>query len=387
MSIRGNNNMNKDSFLLAPDVVFLNHGSFGACPKPVFETYQHLQRELETQPVKFIDQKVPDLIYNSRKALAAFLNADPDDLVYYPNPTTALNMVIKSLDLKPGDQILTTDQEYGALERTWRFICNKTGAEYIHHPIPLPVTSHDDFVENFWSGVTEKTKIIFISQITAPTALIFPVEEICRRARKAGIFSMVDGAHAPGQIPVDLKKIDADIYTGACHKWLCAPKGAAFLYARREIQHLLEPLVVSWGWESDNPGGSRFIDNNQWQGTRDLSAYLSVPAAIDFHVENKWEIERSRCRILAKETRNRVNSITGLDSICPDDSGWFAQMVSIRLPDVDLGELKTRLYKEYKVEVPFKYWNKQSMVRVSFQVYNTQEDADIFVDALKKFLY
>jgi len=373
-------------FLLDPEVVYLNHGSFGACPRPVFEVYQHWQRELERQPVKFIDRCQSELLAEARGALAAYLNVAADDVVYFPNPTSAFNMVVKSLDLQPGDEILTTDHEYGAMDRTWRFICRQTGARYVHQPIPLPVTSHADFCDRFWAGVTERTRVIFFSHITSPTALTFPAREICRRAREAGLLSIVDGAHAPGQIPLDLGTLGADIYGGACHKWLCAPKGSAFLYVRREIQTQLDPLVVSWGWESGNPSSSQFVDYHEWQGTRDLAPFLSVPAAIEFQAQHDWESVRRRCRALAQETRRRLNALTGLDSICPDSPQWFTQMASIRLPDVDAGELRKRLYDEFRIEAPLPCWNGQPLIRVSFQAYNSQADVDALVEALAHLL-
>jgi len=268
----------RDLFLLNPQIYYLNHGSFGACPRPVFERYQEWQRELETQPVEFLSRRVPTLLQDAREALASYLNCPAEDLVYFPNPTTAINMVARSLDLSPGDEILTTNHEYGAMDRTWRFIAEKTGAKYINHPFPLPVSSPVDFINQFWKGVTPKTKVVFLSQITSQTALTFPVSEICARAREDGILTIIDGAHAPGQIHVDLTALGADIYTGACHKWMCAPKGAAFLYASIEIQSWLEPLVVSWGYQAEQPGESQFIDYHQWQGTRDIAAFLSVPA-------------------------------------------------------------------------------------------------------------
>ena len=372
----------KSQFLLDPDFVFLNHGSFGACPRPVFDAYQRWQRELERQPVAFLGRRATDLLADARAALAAYLGVEARDVVYFPNPTTALNMVIRSLDLRPGGEILTTDQEYGAMDRTWRFVCRKTGARTMRQPIPLPVTSHDDFVDAFWAGVTERTRVVFISHITSPTALTFPAGEICRRAREAGLLSIVDGAHAPGQIPLNLAALGADIYTGACHKWLCAPKGSAFLYVRREVQELLEPLVVSWGWESEKPGDSPFIDHHEWQGTRDIAAFLSVPAAIEFQAAHDWEGVRGRCRDLASETRQRLNALTGLDPICPDSPEWFSQMFAARLPDVDLDRLKAQLYDEYRIEVPVFRWNGQPLIRVSFQAYNSQADADALLDAL-----
>ena len=274
------------------------------------------------------------------------------------------------------------------MERTWNFIAKKTGAILRQQPIPLPVSSKEEFLDTFWAGVTPQTKIIFISQITSPTALIFPVEEICQRARQAGILTIVDGAHAPGQVPLDLTALGADFYTGACHKWLMAPKGSAFLYARSEHHASLEPLIVSWGYESepDFSTGSRFLDYYQWLGTRDLAAFLAVPAAIEFKRKHKWDAVRDRCHHLARDTRRRINALTGLESICPETSKWFGQMSAVRLPDVDLPDLKTRLYEEFHIEVPIFSWNGNPLIRVSIQGYNDQSDADALVEALADLL-
>ena len=251
----------KDLFLLDPKIHFLNHGSFGACPRPVFEVYQDWQLELERQPVEFLGRRANDLQREARLALASSLNAQANEVVYFPNPTTAINMVAHNLGklikgyygepIQPGDHILTTNHEYGALVRTWKYTCLRLGLHYNQIDIPLPITSQEDFIERIWSQVNEHTKLIFISHITSPTALIFPVEQICCRARQAGILCIVDGAHAPGQIPLDLNQIGADIYTGACHKWLCAPKGSAFLYVRDALQAFFDPLVISWGYQAD----------------------------------------------------------------------------------------------------------------------------------------
>ena len=377
----------KAHFLLDPDIVFLNHGSFGACPQPVFDTYQTWQRELERQPVAFLGRQATALMANAREKLAAYLGAAADEVVYFPNPTTAINMVARSLRLHPEDEVLTTDHEYGAMDRTWRFICQQTGARYVQQPVPLPVTNVEDFVEIFWSGVNERTKVIFLSHITSPTALTFPVQAICRRARAAGLLCIVDGAHAPGHIPLNLSAIGADIYTGACHKWLCAPKGAAFLYARPEVQHWLEPLVVSWGYQSNQPSGAPFIDYHEWQGTRDLAAFLTVPAAIAFQAQHNWDAVRQQCYRLAGDTRQRLNALTGLAPICPDSPPWFTQMCAARLPaHTDLEALKRQLYDEYRIEVPVVLWNHQKFLRVSFQGYNTPEDADTLVAAVARLL-
>jgi isopenicillin-N epimerase len=172
------------------------------------------------------------------------------------NATVGLNIVARSLDLHPGDEVLSTDHEYGALDRTWRFLCAKRGAKYIRQPVPVPIASAADVVEAVWSGVTEQTRVLFISHITSPTAIIFPIKPLIDRARERGIVTIVDGAHAPGQIDLNLRELGADYYSGNLHKWLMSPKGSAFLYVRKEMQHLVEPLVVSWGWEAEKPGAT-----------------------------------------------------------------------------------------------------------------------------------
>jgi isopenicillin-N epimerase len=379
----------KTEFLLDPDVVFLNHGSFGACPRPVFDEYQRWQRDLERQPVEFLGRRAGSLLAEARGALAEYLRVAADEVVFFPNPSTAINMVARSLALGPGDEVLTTDHEYGAMDRTWTLLCGKAGARYIRHPMPLPMTTHEAFVERLWSRVTPRTRVVFLSHITSPTALTFPAAEICRRARAAGILSIVDGAHAPGQLDLDLTALGADIYTGACHKWLCAPKGSAFLHARREVQPRLEPLVVSWGWGNDEiparpgMGETPFISQHEWQGTRDLAAFLATPAAIRFQAEHDWPSVRRACRKLAAETRARIEALTGLEPLCPDSPEWFTQLVAVRMPPgLDTERVKTRLWDEFRVEVPLMQWNGLPLLRMSFQAYNSEADADALVKAL-----
>jgi isopenicillin-N epimerase len=373
-------------FMLEPEIVYLNHGSFGACPRPVFETYQRWQLMLERQPVRFLGREIADHMSAARAALAAFVGCKQDDIVYFTNPTTALNTVARSLDLQPGDEILTTDHEYGALDRTWRFICAKTGAVYRRQPIPLPIESEEQVIETLWRGVTERTRAIFISHITSPTALRFPVKAVCRRARRTGLLTIVDGAHAPGQISLDMRDLGADFYAGACHKWLCAPKGSAFLYARRQVQHLLEPLVVSWGWEADEPGASTFVDHHQWQGTRDPAAFLTVPDAIAYQRRHDWPQVRTKCHELARSARARIQQLTGLAPICPDSTEWYVQMFAARLPQVDAGALQRSLYERHRVEVVVHPWEELVLLRVSIQAYNDEEHLDILLQALRDLL-
>jgi isopenicillin-N epimerase len=375
----------RKQFLLRPDIIFLNHGSFGACPRPVFEVYQRWQREMENQPVEFLGRRWRHLLREARVALGAFVGANADDLVFVTNATTGLNIVAKSLRLNQGDEVLATDHEYGALDRTWRFVCERSGAVYVQAPIMIPVESHEQVVDAVWSRVTPRTRVLFTSHVTSPTALILPIEELIHRARTAGILTVIDGAHAPGQIPVNLEALGADFYAATCHKWMCAPKGSAFLYARREVQPLLDPLVVSWGWQPEDPGPSRFIDEHEGQGTRDLAAFLAVPAAIEFLRAHDWDAVRQDCHSLAGYARAAIDSITGLPQICPDDPAWYAQMASVLLPPCDTEGLKQRLLDEFQIEVPV--WKGDlPLLRVSVQGYDTQADVEALVAALGRLL-
>jgi isopenicillin-N epimerase len=373
-------------FLLRPGITFLNHGSFGACPRPVFETYQGWQRRLEEQPVEFLGRRINDLLAEARARLAAYLGTHADSLVYVPNATYGVNIVARSLELQPGDEVLATDHEYGAADRAWRFVCQRRGVRYINAPISVPVESAEAVVEQLWAGVTERTRVIFLSHITSPTALILPVAEICRRARERGILTLIDGAHAPGQIDLALDELGADFYTGNCHKWLCAQRASGFLYARPELQHLLHPLVVSWGWEAVAPRDSQFLDYFEWPGTHNPAAYLATPAAIDWQAEHSWPAVRRACHGLLLEASHRIAALSDTPQISPDTSDWWMQMRTIPLPPCDLTVLKDRLWDEYQIEVPMVGWNGGHYIRVSIQGYNSPADVDRLLEGLKALL-
>jgi isopenicillin-N epimerase len=371
-----------DQFMVRRDITFLNHGSYGACPRPVFETYQSWQRELENQPVEFLGRRVRGLLAEARAGLADYLGTAADNVVYTPNVTWAINAVAHSLEFKPGDEVLGTNLEYGAIDRTWRYYCGKQGARYINQPITLPVTTPETFVEELWAGVTDRTRVISISHITSGTALILPVAEVCRRARAAGIMTVIDGAHAPGQIDLNLDELGADFYGGNCHKWLCAPKGSGFLFARPEHQDSLDPLIISWGYEAADPGPSRFLDHLERTGTQDPAAYLTVPAAIAFQREHDWPRVQAACHLLARDARERIAALSGLPQIAPDSSEWWAQLCTCPVPPVDAQHLKARLWDDYQIEIPVSSRNGQTFVRVSIQAYNRQEDVDRLLEAL-----
>lgn len=375
----------KEYFLLDPGVIFLNHGSYGATPKPVFEAYQNWQRRLEHQPVLFLGRELPHLLRESRVTLGNYLNAYADDLVYIPNATHGVNIVAHSLQLKPEDEILTSDHEYGACDYTWDFICGKTGARYVHHHISLPVRSNEEIIEEFWQGVTPRTRVIYLSQITSSTALRLPVEEICEKARQTGILTVIDAAHSPGQIPVDIKSLDADIVFANAHKWLMNAKGSAFLYVRRALQEQIEPLVVSWGYHAtpDIATGSRYVDYLQWTGTKDPAAALTVPDAIQFMKDHDWDNVRRDCHQLLRYAIERICDLTGLMPLYPLDSDFFSQMGIAPLPRSNLVALKARLYDEYKIEIPLTEWQDRQFVRISVQGYNTREDIDALVSAME----
>jgi isopenicillin-N epimerase len=287
--------------------------------------------------------------------------------------------------MQRGDEILTTDQEYGACDQTWTYLCNKAGVIYKHQSIPLPILSAEQFIEQFWEGVTNRTKVIYISHITSPTALQFPIEAICQRARQSNILTVIDGAHAPGQIPIDLEAIGADFYIGNCHKWMMAPKGSGFLHTKRERQALVEPLIVSSGYAADenNTSGSRYLDLLEFTGTRDPAAVLSVPAAIQFQIDHDWSRVRAECHGLLREARQRIEDLTGLSSICPDTPEWYAQMAAFPLPACDAPTVKNILYDQYSVEVPVLTWNGRQFVRVSVQGYNDMRDIEMLLTGLK----
>jgi len=372
----------KSVFLLDPEITFLNHGSFGAVPRPVFDVYQNWQREMEKQPVEFLGRKIHTHLAEARNEISQFMHTDKDNLVFVPNATHGINIVARSLHLGPGDEILTTDHEYGAMDRTWRFLGRTSGATYRQHPVTLPVDDPDVLVDELFAEVNDRTRVIFLSHISSPTAILFPVREICRRARKLGLLTIIDGAHAPGQIPLDLDAIQPDFYTGNFHKWLCATKGSAFLYTRPDVQPLIEPLVVSWGYEAEIPGPSTFQDYLEWTGTQDFSAYLSVPAAINFQRENQWESVQQVCHAMAAETWQHWAEISKLPQLVASEN-WFAQMVTLPVPDkYPAAELKLRLMDEYKIEIPVIEWENRLFLRLSVQGYNTQQDLDHLLQAL-----
>jgi isopenicillin-N epimerase len=372
-------------FLLDPSVTFLNHGSFGACPAPVFDAYQNWQRELERQPVQFMKYRAARLMADARDVLAQYLHVPSADLVFAFNATAAVHMSAGAIAglLRPGDEILTTDHEYHPCSLIWADVAARAGAQVVTAQLPLPYRDDGDCLDALWEHVTPRTRVIFMSHLSSVAALHLPVEAVCARARAQGIITVIDGAHAPGQIALDLSALGADFYGGNCHKWMCAPKGAGFLYVSPAYQALMRPLFLSWGWYE----GADFTTRQHEQGTRDPAALLAVPDAIAFMRDHDWNAVRARCRDLLLATRAAIHTMTGLPCIVPDSH--ISQMCSIplRLPDgMTASSMKEALYDDWRIEVPVNEGASGVYLRISIQGYNDQADADRLIAALRALL-
>ena len=364
----------RGEFLLDPEIAFLNHGSFGASPRPVFERYQTWQLELEREPVDFLDRRLPALLESARAALAEYVGCSSDDLVFVQNATTGVNLAARSLDLRPGDEVLATDLEYGACDLAWEWVCGRAGARYVRASLPLPLESPSTVVETLFAAATERTRIVYVSHVTSGTGLVLPVEEIVSRARAQSLVTVVDGAHAPAQVPVDLTTLGADFYSGNCHKWLCNPRGAGFLYVRPEHQERVDGAIVSWGYA----GGSTFSERLEKQGTRDPAAWLTVPAAIAYQGERDWDDVRERCRRLARDARRELCQLLGTEPLAPDE--MIAQMAAVRLPR-PAPDLSRRLFARHRVEIPVGGTQKD-LLRLSVAAYTTRVEIDRLLSAL-----
>jgi isopenicillin-N epimerase len=346
----------RGGFLLDPEVAYFNHGGYGACTVEVFDEYLRLEREVEREPTDFFGRRFTEAIWDARSALAAFVGARAEDLVFAPNATSALNAVIRSLRIRAEEEILTTKHEYGAILRTLGFIRAN-----------VVLVEPEELVANI--GI--RTRAVVVSHITSPTALVLPVEEVCEAARRAGVLSIVDGAHVPGHLPLDVPGVGADVYAANCHKWLGCPKGAGFLWARPEHQEWIEPLVVSWGYHDEAGFGER----HGWQGTRDPSAYLAVPAAIAAHAA----VDLVGMRELADEAERRLGPfglrpLRGVRAPC-------MRALTVRTDDPDA--LWQRLYDEHRVEVPVYEWEGMPLLRVSVGPYNDEADLERLVAAVR----
>ena len=385
-----------------PAVTFLNHGSFGACPVPVLARQDELRRRLETEPVRFFLREYEDLLDAARRELAAFVGADPDGLAFVPNATAGVNTVLRSLDLAPGDELLTTDHAYPACGNALSFVAGRAGARVVVARVPFPIDSPDRVTEAVLAAVTPRTRLVLIDHVTSPTALVFPVGGIVAALAARGIDALVDGAHAPGMLPLDVEGIGAAYYTGNCHKWLCAPKGAAFLAVRADRRARVRPLVVSHGAAADPAlrGRSRFRLEMDWTGTGDPTPALSVPAAIRFLgslLPGGWPELMERNRALALAARECLAVALGLgdgSALCP--AAMLGSMAALPLPadlakrfpatGVEPHPLQDRLYREYGIEVPVFPWptSDRPILRVSAQAYNAIGQYEKLAGALEE---
>jgi isopenicillin-N epimerase len=348
----------RELFLLDPSVTYLNHGAFGACPRPVFEEYQRWQAELEREPSDFIARRLPGLLAEARAALGAYVGARPDDLTFVQNATHGVNLAARALRLRPGDEVLTTDREYGACRFAWQ----RAGATLVEVPI-------DELFEH----VTERTRALFVSHITSETGLLLPVGELVARGRELGLVTVVDGAHAPAQVPLDLDALGADFYSGNCHKWLLAPKGAGFLHVRGPWQEHVDGPIVSWGYEED---GGTFLTRTELQGTRDPAAYLAVPAAIEFVREHD---DLDRCVALAREARRELCALLDEEPIAPEE--MVLRLATFRVAGAR--DLHRVLWEDYRIEIPAM---SDDLMRVSVAMYTEREDVERLLDALARVL-
>ena len=375
-----------ENFLLDPSWVFLNHGSYGACPKDVFEVYQDWQVRLERQPVEFLYRKYHVFLDEARADLAGYLGTAQDSLVFVHNATTGVNIVVNSLQLNEEDEILTTDWEYGACVRACEAVGERTGAKVVL--ATLDARSAEAMVTSIVEKITENTKLLLVSAITSANAFVLPVAEIVAAAHAKGVLVLVDGAHVPGQNPLALEALGADFYTGNCHKWMMAPKGCAFLFVKPDLQCMIQPLVVSWGWgaKCEHTQKNQFVSYLQYSGTQNPSAWLSISACIDFMERENWDAVREDCKRMVDENRVKFDAMLGQGSAYAYEEAVPNQMFCSVLPaETDLDGLREALLAA-KIEVPLTELNGKKMVRVSVQGYVTQADLDRLFDLLKDFL-
>jgi isopenicillin-N epimerase len=384
---------------LQAHATFLNHGSFGSCPKPVLAYQQELRRRMERQPVHFFMRDLEPLLDKAREALGLFLGADPEGLAFVPNATYGINAVLRALVFKPGDELMITDHAYNACRNALDYVAERSGAVVRVVRLPAPVVQPSDILERLLGQVTSRVRLLLIDHVTSPTAIIFPLEEILQAMRSRGIATLVDGAHAPGMIPLDLEALGATYYTGNCHKWMCAPKGAGFLYVRKDCSHLIRPLAISHGANATRKDRSRFQLEFGWTGTSDPTAFLAVPRSIQWMAEQLsggWDAIMHRNRRLALAAMAFLQERLGWVPVAPVD--MIGSMVSLQMPPhrgeihstnpMGSNQLQDDLWRDYQVEVPLVFWPRppHRLLRISAQLYNCPEDYLRLVQVMSKVL-
>jgi isopenicillin-N epimerase len=383
---------------LDPDILYLNHGSFGACPTPILAAQARFRARLERGPVQFLARDLEPLLDDARAAVASFVGVQPDDLAFVPNATTGVSTVLRSLSLEPGDEIVTTSHEYNACRNALDAAAARTGARVVFAQVPFPCGSPDTVVETVLERVTPRTKLGLFDHVTSLTGMVMPIATLVEEFTRRGIDTLVDGAHAPGMVPLDIGRIGPAYYTGNCHKWLCAPKGAAILYVRRDRQAATHPLTVSHGANSRRTDRSRFRLEFDWTGTADPSPYLCVPLSIRFLgslLPGGWPELMERNRALALAARKLLCDTLGVDPPCPDEMiGTLASVPFRRGPyrfettALDFDPMEKALRERYRIEVPVLACptGPGSIVRISAQIYNSLEQYEALARALRELL-
>jgi isopenicillin-N epimerase len=380
---------------LDPAVAFLNHGSYCACPRPVLEAQQRLREELESEPVRFLGRQLESRLDTARGALGVFVGADPDDLAFVPNATTGVNTVLRSLALAPDDELLTTDHAYNACRNALDFVAGRTGARVVVVRVPFPLDAEARVEEAILGAVTPRTRLALIDHVTSPTGLVLPLGRLVAALAERRVDVLVDGAHAPGMLPLDLGSLGAAYYAGNCHKWLCAPKGAGFLHVRRDRQALIRPLVLSHGANSPRTDRTRFRLEFDWTGTHDPTAYLAVPEAIrtlEAAVPGGWPALMAGNRALALSARRILIEALGIPAPCPET--MVGALAAVPLPDGPRpppparDPLQVALFERFAIEVPVIAWpaSPRRLVRVSCQIYNTRGQYERLAAALGQLL-
>lgn len=360
---------------------FLNHGSFGACPSVVLEAQQRVRERLEREPVSFMLRELEPALDAARAALAQLVGADADDLAFVTNATTGVNTVLRSLSFAAGDELLTTDHVYNACNNALAFVAEQARAKVVVAKVPFPLRSAQQVVDAVLAAVTPRTRLALIDHVTSPTALIFPVATLVAELEQRGVDTLIDGAHAPGMVPLELNALGAAYYTANCHKWLCAPKGAAFLHVRRDRQQQVRPLVISHGATAPRPDRSRFRQELDWVGTDDPSAYLTVPDAIRFLQQllpGGLEALLAHNHALALQARGVLCTALGIEPPAPDE--MLGSMVTLPLPAdlvpaaaaAGMDPLQELLFRQHGVEVPVFVWpsSERRWLRFTAQAYN-----------------
>lgn len=379
---------------LDPAVTFLNHGSFGACPREVLEEQTRLRARLEAEPVRFMDRELEGLLDAARVDLAAFVGADPQGLAFVPNATAGVNAVLRSLSLQAGDELLITDHAYGACRNTLDFVAARSGAQVVVAAVPFPIDDAAQVVEAVMAAVTHRTRLALLDHVTSPTGLVFPMARLVAALRERGVETLVDGAHVPGMLDLDVQALGAAYYTGNCHKWLCAPKGAAFLFVRADRREGVRPLSISHGATIPAQERSRFHLEFDWTGTSDPTAALCVPAALRFMgalLPGGWPALRKRNHELVKQARALLCSSLGVEPPAPNDMlGSLAAVLlppggpPVSDPPPRFDPLRDALLFHHAIEVPVLSWFEPSrrILRVSAQAYNSLDQYHYLVRSL-----